>query len=61
MLVEHEVQIKEFKDINSMLKQELKMEWRKMIDVWHKDRSKPSPYAAQETSGTSMLLIIISH
>ncbi|KAK0449347.1 hypothetical protein EV421DRAFT_1732619 [Armillaria borealis] len=50
-LVECDVQIKEFQDIDLTLKRELKIKWRKKVADWRKDRSKPSPYAAQETSG----------
>ncbi|PBK90895.1 hypothetical protein ARMGADRAFT_1082143 [Armillaria gallica] len=36
-LAEHEVQIQEFQDIDSILKKELRVEWRWKINKWRAD------------------------
>ncbi|KAK0437899.1 hypothetical protein EV421DRAFT_1907100 [Armillaria borealis] len=49
-LVERDAQVKEFQDIDSTLKRDLRAEWKKKVDDWRADHSRPSPYAAEETS-----------
>ncbi len=41
---EHNIQIKEFQDIDLTLQRLLRAEWLKMVEEWWADRSKLSPY-----------------
>ncbi len=52
-LVEQDAQVKEFQDIDLMLKRDLRAEWKKKVNDWQADHSRPFPYAAQEMSGTT--------
>lgn len=44
-LEEREAQVRGFEEVDGSLQNDLRDEWRLMVDVWVKDHSKPNPYA----------------